>query len=39
MTNQLYAEAFPWIIWSLGFIIVYMIASATDDQKAGKQSD
>lgn len=39
MTEKLYAEALPWIIWSLGFIIAYMIASAADDQKEDKQSD
>lgn len=26
-------EAMPWLIWSLGFMIVYMIASFADDAK------
>lgn len=25
--------ALPWLLWALGFIIVYMIASAADDAK------
>lgn len=37
MTEQIYAEALPWILWSLGFIIVYMIASAADEKNLDEQ--
>jgi len=26
-------SALPWLLWALGFVIVYMIASAVDDAK------
>lgn len=32
LTNLIH-EATPWIIWSIGFMIVYMIASFADDAK------
>ncbi|AFH19885.1 hypothetical protein ACG-M12_0004 [Escherichia phage vB_EcoS_ACG-M12] len=31
--NDLISDALPWIIWSLGFMIVYIIASFADDAK------
>ncbi len=31
--QEIYSEAIPWIIWTLGFMIVYMVASAADDAR------
>lgn len=33
MMGDILYEALPWLIWSLGFMIVYMIASFADDAK------
>ncbi|QBQ80840.1 hypothetical protein MM01_00004 [Escherichia phage vB_EcoS_MM01] len=33
MMDDVLYEAMPWLIWSLGFMIVYMIASFADDAK------
>lgn len=33
MMDDVLIEAMPWLIWSLGFMIVYMIASFADDAK------
>ena len=27
------SDAIPWLLWSIGFMIVYMIASFADDAK------
>jgi hypothetical protein len=33
MTNEVMFEAIPWLVWSLGFSIVYVMASLADDAK------
>jgi len=33
MTAYVINEVTPWLLWGLGFIIVYMIASFADDAK------
>lgn len=33
MMDDVLYQAVPWLIWSLGFMIVYMIASFADDTK------
>lgn len=33
MMDDVLYQAMPWLIWSLGFMIVYMIASFADDAK------
>lgn len=33
MLDEVMYEALPWLLWALGFAIVYTIASAADDAK------
>ncbi|QAU04404.1 hypothetical protein [Escherichia phage vB_EcoS_IME542] len=33
MMGDVLYQTMPWLIWSLGFMIVYMIASFADDDK------
>lgn len=34
MMDEVLAEALPWLLWSLGFMIIYMISAAADDAKS-----
>ena len=35
MMDQVMLEAVPWLLWSVGFAVVYIIASLADDAKRG----
>lgn len=34
MMDEVLVEALPWLIWSLGFSIIYIISAAADDAKS-----
>lgn len=34
MMGEFLVEALPWLLWSLGFMIIYMISAAVDDAKS-----
>ena len=33
MIDEVFIEALPWLLWSLGFAIIYIISEAVDDAK------
>lgn len=33
MIDEVLVEALPWLLWSLGFAIIYIISAAVDDAK------
>ena len=33
MMDEVFAEALPWLLWSLGFAIIYIISAGVDDAK------
>ena len=37
--NEWYEEALPWLLWALGFLIVYMLASFADDAKIDSKEE
>ena len=39
MMDEVLAEALPWLLWSLGFLIMYMIASFADDAKIDSEEE
>lgn len=34
MMDEVLVEALPWLLWSLGFMIIYMISADVDDAKS-----
>lgn len=34
MIDKVFAEALPWLLWSIGFAIIYIISAAVDDAKS-----
>lgn len=34
MMDEILVEALPWLLWSLGFAIIYIISAAVDDAKS-----
>lgn len=34
MMDEVFAEALPWLLWSLGIAIIYIISAAVDDAKS-----
>lgn len=33
MMDDVFVEALPWLLWSLGFAIIYIILAGVDDAK------
>ena len=33
MIDDVFVEALPWLLWSIGFSIIYIISAAVDDAK------
>lgn len=33
MIDEVFVEAIPWLLWSIGFAIIYIISAAVDDAK------
>lgn len=33
MIDGVFVEALPWLLWSIGFAIIYIISAAVDDAK------
>ena len=33
MIDEVFVEALPWLLWSIGFAIIYIISAAVDDAK------
>lgn len=33
MMDEVFAEALPWLLWSLGLAIIYIISAAVEDAK------
>ena len=33
MMDEVFAESLPWLLWSIGFAIIYIISAAVDDAK------
>ena len=33
MIEEVFVEALPWLLWSIGFAIIYIISAAVDDAK------
>ncbi|GCG54451.1 hypothetical protein BvCmsC16A_04170 [Escherichia coli] len=33
MMDDVFVEALPWLLWSIGFAIIYIISAAVDDDK------
>lgn len=31
--DEVFVEAIPWLLWSIGFAIIYIISAAVDDAK------